>query len=253
MPPEYLEYFSLAHISAVNQANNHAMDFGNKGFYDTRKFLDKYGIKYVGLKNEVLAYNIRGLKIAIIGFAWFDFSNNLLKENEYIPFIRNVALSNDIVIVEVHGGGEGDYFLHVRDRMEYFWDGPRGNMVRFSHLAIDNGASIILGSGPHVPRAMEIYKNKLIAYSLGNFVVYGMFSTEGYMKYSLILNAVLTGRGDFAAGKIIPLMLFTEGPYRGIPHFDEKGGTIELISELSRSDIPNNNLFISEDGTLSLR
>ncbi len=252
MPPEYLKYLNQAHISVVNQANNHAMDFGERGFLDTRKFLDSYGIKYTGLKNEVLSLNIRGRKIAVIGFAWFDFANNILKEDEFIPFIREVSLTSDIVIVEVHGGAEGVNYTHVSDRMEYLGPEQRGDMVRFSHLAIDNGASIVLGSGPHVPRAMEIYKNKLIAYSLGNFVTYGMFSMDGYMKYSLILNACLDSKGDFVRGRITPLVLCSDGPYRGIPYYDTGKTVIKIISELSKTDIANNALFISDDGTLSV-
>jgi hypothetical protein len=199
----------------------------------------------------VLSYNIKGLRIAIIGFAWYDYCNNLLKPREYAPFIKMVSLSNNIVIVEFHGGGEGEEFIHVKNAMEYFADGPRGNMIEFAHLAIDSGASLILGSSPHVVRAMEIYKNKLIAYSLGNFLTYKLFRTDGVRKYSLILSVSLDGKGDFVSGKIIPCIQFAEGPLRGIPAFDSKSNVIKLLASLSQSDIKNNRIAISGEGILS--
>ncbi len=251
IPPDYMQLLRNAHISAVNQANNHAMDFGERGFLDTRKNLDRFGIKYTGLKNEILTYNIRGHRIAIIGFSWFDYSNNLLKPKEFVPFIKMVSLSNDIVIVEVHGGGEGEEFLHLRNVMDYYGDGKRGNMIEFARLAIESGASLILGSSPHVVRAMEIYKKKLIAYSLGNFITYKMMRTDGSRKYSLILSAVLDAGGDFISGRIIPVVQYPEGELKGVPKYDDNGSTIKLIALLSKSDIKNNPLIISEDGVLS--
>lgn len=250
MPPGYLKYLKEAGFNAVNTANNHALDFGERGFSDTRKYLDFVGIKYTGAKNEVLQLRIKGRKIAIIGFTWFDFSNNILKLEECVPFIKAVSLSNDIVIIEVHGGSEGEPALHLTNTMEYFGGNPRGNMVRFAHLAVDNGADLIIGHSPHVPRAMELYKNKLIAYSLGNFVTYSKFITSGSRKFGLILNVSLNEKGDFISGRIIPLIQFTDGIYKGIPKYDEKGNVIKLIRKLSGEDIKNNPLIIEKDGTM---
>jgi hypothetical protein len=251
MPPDYMRYLRDAHITTVNQANNHAMDFGERGFLDTRKNLDRFGIKYIALKNEVLTYTIKGRRVAVIGFSWFDFSNNILKPREYVNFIKMTAASNDIVIVEFHGGGEGENFMHVRNAMEYYGDGARGNVIEFARLAVDSGASLILGSSPHVVRAMEIYKNKLIAYSLGNFITYEMMRTDGARKYTLILNVSLDGKGDFLSGRIIPLVQYESGELRGVPRYDDNGNAIKIISSLSRSDIKNNRIVISDDGLLS--
>jgi hypothetical protein len=135
--------------------------------------------------------------------------------------------------------------------MENFANEQRGNMIEFYHLAVDSGASLVLGSSPYVVRAMEIYKNKLIAYSLGNFITYKLFSTAGSSKFSLKLSASIDGNGDLVSGNIIPCIQFTDGPLRGIPHYDSKSNIISLLQNISRSDISNNKAEISDEGLIT--
>ena len=81
---------------------------------------------------------------------------------------------------------------------ETFDGEDRGDVVRFAHAAIDAGADIVIGQGPHVPRAVELYRGHLIAYSLGNFWTY-----EGVMNYAVsglgpVLEAWLAPDGTVA-------------------------------------------------------
>ena len=84
----------------------------------------------------------------------------------------------DIVIVSFHGGAEGTDQQHVPNHTEIFAGEARGNLPAFAHTVIDAGASLVLGHGPHVMRGLEMYKDHLICYSLGNFATYGMFSLK---------------------------------------------------------------------------
>lgn len=203
----------------------------------------------LGKKGEVLQLEIKGKRVAVIAFSYFNTSNNHLRINESAKWIREVKASNDIVVVTFHGGAEGDKALHVPHGMEYHWGEKRGKLREFCHKAIDNGADIIIGHGPHVVRGMELYKGRLIAYSLGNFATYSM-GTKGHVKYTLILHARLDLNGNFVGGKIIPLLQFDKGELRGIPYYDEKCNTVKLIQKLSREDFKESKLKIADDGTL---
>jgi poly-gamma-glutamate synthesis protein (capsule biosynthesis protein) len=111
---------------------------------------------------------------------------------------------------------------------------------------IDQGASLVLGHGPHVPRSLELYKSRLIAYSLGNFVGYRTLSSEGVLGNSLILQADLDAEGKFVSGKIVPVML----DERGVPHIDDYFSSVSLIRNLIESDFPVTPLLIEEDGKI---
>lgn len=249
MPPESAYLFTNAGFNVFTMANNHSMDFGDEGYREGRKILNGIGIKVAGYKREVSVMNVDGKKVAIVAFAYFDRNNNILKIKESADFIREVAASNDIVVISVHGGAEGEAALHTPRRMETHLGEQRGNMVEFSRRMIDAGADIVIGHGPHLPRAMEIYNGRLIAYSLGNFATYGM-STQGHKKLTLVLRANLGDQGEFLSGKIVPMIQREDGGYNGIPQFDPQGRTTELIRRLSKEDFPESSLEIQADGTL---
>jgi len=160
--------------------------------------------------------------------------------------VKKAKQKADIVVISVHAGAEGTGALNVRNKTEFFYGENRGNMVLFSRTMIDAGADLILGHGPHVPRAMELYKGKLIAYSLGNFLGYRTLSTAGTLGQSLILDVKMTPKGDFVSGKIIPVQL--DG--RGVPAVDNKFRTVGLINRLTKSDFPNSGLIIDDKGQI---
>ena len=73
----------------------------------------------------------------------------------------------------------GIQFAGFQSHPYTFYGENRGNAYAFARMAIDAGADVVLGSGPHVTRAVDLYKNRFIAYSLGNFCTYGMFNLDG--------------------------------------------------------------------------
>ena len=113
---------------------------------------------------------------------------------------------------------------------------------------IDAGADLILGHGPHVPRAMELYKGKLIAYSLGNFLGYKTFSTSGEKGNSMILEAKLNQEGNFISGKITSIRLDKQG----IPQVDKYHQTSKLVNSLTQNNFPNGKVMISREGEIKL-
>lgn len=99
-------------------------------------------------------------------------------------------------------------------------------------MAVNAGADLILGSGPHVLRGMEIYRRRLIAYSLGNFAGFHNFNTSGVLSLSAILHISLDAHGRFRSQRITSVRLV--GPGRPVP--DRRRSAANLINHLSRAD-----------------
>ncbi|MCK4545771.1 CapA family protein [candidate division WOR-3 bacterium] len=245
-PPEYAKNLTKAGFNCISLANNHIMDFGIKGIRTTLNILDSLKIQHSGQIGDIARFNINGLKVGLIAFSTYNNTYNILDENKAYSTIRSLSDSFDIFIVSMHAGAEGIKALHTINRFEYFYGEARGNVVRFAHKAIENGADLILGHGPHIPRAMEIYKDRLIAYSLGNFCPYGRFSLRGVASKSFILKVKLNKDGSFNSGNIVPIDIKKPG----IPYIDTTIYTIKLIQKLSKEDFNGNQLRIDSNGNI---
>ena len=246
-PPSYAKIFKDVGFDILSIANNHSYDFNEQGFKDTIKNIDSNGMKAVGKRDQIVYQNVKGVNFAFIGFSNYgEVHNSLLELKAGAEVVKKAKQNADIVVISVHAGAEGTGALNVRNKNEFFYGENRGNMVLFSRTMIDAGADLILGHGPHVPRAMELYKGKLVAYSLGNFLGYRTLSTAGALGQSLILDVKMTPQGDFVSGKIIPVQL--DG--RGVPAVDNKFRTVGLIGRLTKSDFPNSGLTIDDKGQI---
>ena len=245
-PPSYTQILKEAGFDVMSVANNHSFDFSDQGFADTIQNLEKASIKALGKKGQILIGHRKGLSIAWIGFSYFDEHNSLHNLKKAKTLVQKARENADMVVISIHAGSEGTGAMNVRNQTELFFGENRGNMVMFSRTMIDNGADLILGHGPHVPRALELYKGKLIAYSLGNFMGYQTLSTDAELAYSLVLEVELNNQGDFVSGKIIPVHLNSQG----IPYPDQQGRSIRLIRQLTQSDFPNTPLTIDKNGQI---
>ncbi len=246
-PPDYAELLKSTGFNILSVANNHSLDFSDVGFADTMRNIQNVGIKPVGKKNQIVYLKIKNIPVAFIGFSFLDAHNSLNDLTGAKALVAQAKKKAKIVVVSVHAGAEGTDATRVKNQHEMFYGEDRGNELLFAHTVIDNGADLVLGHGPHVNRAVELYKNKLIAYSLGNFVGYRALSTEGVLGKSLILQVKLTTKGDFISGQIIPVFLDQEG----IPHPDKQFSSVHLISNLTKSDFPNTSLSINNNGQIS--
>jgi len=246
-PVRYVEYLKNSGFDAMNLANNHSNDFGSVGRKSTKETLSKAGILYFGL-NEYPADTlfIRNVKIGLIGFARNHFLNSPEKASGMVKQLKQKV---DIVIVSVHSGSEGLSALHIPKREEYYGDELRGDIYNFSHKLIDSGADLILGHGPHVPRAIQLYKNRLIVYSLGNFCTFAKFPLNGAQGYAPIIKLFLNSKGEFLYGKIISAKQIK----RGIPVLDKNNNAAILMGKLGRKDFPDNSIDISESGIIYLK
>lgn len=252
VPTRYGKYLKDAGFDVMSLANNHAGDFGDAGRLSTRKVLDDLGIKHAGSDRETFAtayLEARGTKIAVIGFAHNKITPNVNDLAFARQLVAQAKKKADLVIVSFHGGGEGTDRQHVPAQTEIFAGEARGNLPLFAHTVIDAGADLVLGHGPHVMRGMEIYKERLIAYSLGNFCTYGWFQLAAETALTEILEVKIGQDGKFVGGKIHGA--HQEG--RGIPVLDNSGDSIRKIRELSLADFGTNAPNITDDGTVTPR
>ncbi len=248
-PTRYGPYLKQAGFTVLNIANNHVQDFGVAGLKSTMETLTASSIAPVG-GIAIAGSNIRGKKIALVGFSFLSslYSFSLLEIEKAKDIVAKLKENHDLVIVSFHGGAEGKSALQVINENEIFLGENRGNVMSFSRAVIDAGADLVLGHGPHVLRALEVYKGRLIAYSLGNFLTYGMFNLNGWNGVSVILKVKIDSEnGEFLEGRLIPMKL-TAG---GVPEFDDSRRGIDLLRQLTQKDGPNFNIRISEEGKVS--
>jgi Bacterial capsule synthesis protein PGA_cap len=243
-PPAYALLLKDAGFQVMSVANNHSLDFGDQGFLDTIANLEQVGIQAIGQKGQITYTQVKGVTIAWIGFSYLPDHNSMLDLDTAMQLVETAKQQAEIVIISVHAGAEGTDAVHTLNRSEEFFGENRGDEVLFAHTMIDRGADLILGHGPHVARSLELYKGKLIAYSLGNFMGYRALSTEGILGDSLILQVQLNQQGKFVSGRVIPIAL----DHSGVPHLDDYFQSVILIRNLIESDFSVTPLLIDDMG-----
>lgn len=247
MPTRYGKYLKDAGFDVMSIANNHSSDFGAEGRASTRRTLASLGIIHSGGDHQDIPYmDVKGRKIVVVSFATNPISYNLIDVETSRRVVADVARKADIVIVSFHGGAEGASAQRVPYGSETYLGNPRGNLRVFTRAVVDAGADLVLGHGPHVVRGMEIYKNRLIAYSLGNFAFY-RFPFAGPTALSLILETNIGPDGEFLSGKIHPLI--QEG--QSGPRLDKNKTVINVVRQLSKEDFGATAVNVSSDGIIS--
>ena len=248
-PTRYARYLKLAGFDVMSLANNHARDFGEEGRSSSMAALAAEGIHTSGREGTVASFVANGRRVAMVAFAPNVGSNSLNDPQIGLPLVSEIAAAHDIVIVSFHGGAEGNGAENMPFTREIFAGEDRGNVVEFAHQMIDAGADIVLGHGPHVVRPLELYNDRLIAYSLGNFATYYGISVEGIRGIAPILLVTLDGEGKFVTGKIEPTTQIRPAG----PTIDPEKKVIRLLRDLTTAAFPQGLLEIADDGALSRR
>ncbi len=196
---------------------------------------------------EVAHLEVRGARIALLAFATSAGTNDLRDVEGAARAVAEAKASADVVVVSMHGGAEGADRQHVPVGHEDFLGEDRGDLRAFAHAVVDAGADLVVGHGPHVVRGMEIYRGRLVAYSLGNFATYGGMNLSGPNGLSLVLEARLAPGGAFAGGRIHAAR--QERP--GGPRLDRDGAVIGVVRRLSKEDFGESAPRISDDGAIA--
>lgn len=243
-PTRFAAAFADAGFDVLSLANNHARDFGEEGRSSSMAALDALGIAHSGRAGDVASWIVDGTRVALIAFAPNLGSHQLNDIAEAKAQVRAVRSDHDLVLVSFHGGGEGADRSHVVKKMERYRGEARGDLVRFAHAVIDAGADLVIGHGPHLPRALELYQDRLIAYSLGNFATWYGISINGVTGLAPVLEVTLARDGRFLEGRIHSNR--QQRPEGVTP--DPEQRAYALMRQLSQQDFGGGGLHFEDDG-----
>ena len=248
-PARYARRYKAAGIDLMNLANNHAFDYGVLGSASTRAALGAAGLLYTGLPGQITLVRHRRLTVAFVGFASYAWAALITDLDGVRALVTAASQRADIVVALMHAGGEGAAQGRTPVGHEFAFGEDRGDTRAFAHTAIDAGADLVLGSGPHVIRGMERYRERLIAYSVGNFLGYHTFGLGGPLSESAILKVRLDQDGRFQSGRWISIRLRPPG----IPERDPDHRSAAHMADLSAQDFGAAAVTVKRRGRLGVR
>lgn len=249
MPQNYAFALKDAGFDVLTIANNHSGDFGDLARKTTVKMLDSLNIVHAGwVKYPYTTFEKDSIKYGIAAFAPNKGTVSIHDTVYAKNIIKEMKKTVDIVIVTFHGGAEGSKHQHITKQNEQFYGENRGNVYEFARTVIDAGADIVFGHGPHVSRAIDIYKGRFIAYSLGNFCTYGRFNLSGANGIAPLVKINVTKSGKFIDGQI----LSAEQLNRGGTTIDKNKKAVKTIKMLTEIDLPESAIRINDDGYISV-
>jgi poly-gamma-glutamate capsule biosynthesis protein CapA/YwtB (metallophosphatase superfamily) len=247
-PPQSAALLRGAGFDDLNVANNHAFDYGASGQQQTLRALARYRLRWSGRPGQITVLRTHGVRVAILGFAPYPWAQSLLDIPAAQTLVRRAAARADVVVAVLHAGAEGTEHQHVPRGTEYYLGENRGDERRFSHALVNAGADLVLASGPHVLRGFQVFHEKVIAYSLGNFAMCSQaLSMTGILSQSGILVVTLETHGSPISGRLLPVQLVG-----GAPRRVHGSDILRRVNALSRSDFGGSAVSVAGNDALQL-
>lgn len=223
--PEYVKILTSSSVEAANVANNHSHDYGEKSFQDTVQTLEENGIKTFGY-DDVAVLEVKGIRVGMFGI--YELDDHLERIPQVKQDIAKLKDQNvDIIVAVFHWSNE---LVTVPDE----------NQVTLAHLAIDEGADVVVGHHPHVVQGIDEYKGKMIAYSLGNFCFGGNTHPTEMDTFIFQQKFILDGKRNITGSeyKVIPCRVSSETTYNNYQPTplvgEEAKETMDKIEERSQ-------------------
>lgn len=222
--PSYTEILTQGGVEATNLANNHSHDYGDQSYEDTIQYLEAAGITTFGY-DRTAVMDVKGIKVGLIGI--YELKDGLGRQQQVIDTIQEVKDQGaQVIIVSFHWGTEKSNI-------------PDDIQKTLAHLAIDQGADLVVGHHPHVLQGIEKYQGKNIVYSLGNFCFGGNKNPSD--KDTMIFQQIFTvENGELVEDdvtNIIPCSLSSESGYNNyqpmVLEGSEKERVLQKIEEFS--------------------
>lgn len=222
--PSYTEILTQGGVEATNLANNHSHDYGDQSYEDTIQYLEAAGITTFGY-DRTAVMDVKGIKVGLIGI--YELKDGLGRQQQVIDTIQEVKDQGaQVIIVSFHWGTEKSNI-------------PDDIQKTLAHLAIDQGADLVVGHHPHVLQGIEKYQGKNIVYSLGNFCFGGNKNPSD--KDTMIFQQTFTvENGELVEDdvtNIIPCSLSSESGYNNYQPMvldgSEKERVLQKIEEFS--------------------
>jgi hypothetical protein len=232
VPTSFAKCLKAAGFDVMSIANNHAGDFGPEGRKSTMAALDAAGIRHSGPLGDIASFEVAGRRVALVGFSFGSDVYRIQDLGVARKLVADLKKRHDLVFVSFHGGAEGVGAARVPPGVEMFLGENRGDVRAFAHTVVDAGADLVLGSSPHLLRALELYKGRLIAYSLGNFSTWDTFNLSGPLGITGVLKVSVAPNGVATRVELVPAII--EKP--GRPVLDKARQGVTLVRTLSVLD-----------------
>ena len=235
-----------AGFNVISLANNHVRDFGKAGIDSTKSTLDTLGLQYSSKAGDVALLTAKGQKIALIATDFYAGRRSITEPKAVYEEIRKLKANGYMVLVSSHAGGEGTTQLTFGK--EIYLGENRGDSISFARSAIDAGADSIIMHGPHVPRGIELYKKKLIIYSLGNFLTGKGISTTGTTAQAPLIRYQIKPNGEFVGGQIVSFIQ-KKSPHR--IELDKKAGALKTIYQMTQEQFNGGGISFAQNGVIT--
>ena len=236
--PSYTQILTDGSIDVVTLANNHSSDYGAKSLTDTEEALDAAGIDYC-IGDKIAVKEVNGIPTAFIGI--YVLNDGMAREEQVKQTIAAAKQQGaKLVIVAFHWGTE--------KAAE-----PDETQKSLAHTAIDCGADLVVGHHPHVLQAIEYYKGKYIAYSLGNFC-FGGNSAPSDMDTMIFQQTFTIEKGEVqaaAAATVVPCSISSTAGYNDYQPTPTEGDASASVIDRLNTMSANYGVTVNADGTVT--
>ena len=236
--PSYTQILTDGSIDVVTLANNHSSDYGAKSLTDTEEALDAAGIDYC-IGDKIAVKEVNGIPTAFIGI--YVLNDGMAREEQVKQTIAAAKQQGaKLVIVAFHWGTE--------KAAE-----PDETQKSLAHTAIDCGADLVIGHHPHVLQAIEYYKGKYIAYSLGNFC-FGGNSAPSDMDTMIFQQTFTIEKGEVqadAAATVVPCSISSTAGYNNYQPTPTEGDASTSVIDRLNTMSANYGVTVNGDGTVT--
>ena len=226
---EYAQIMTEGGVEFVTLANNHVLDYGQKGYDDTKAAVEAVGLGYAGRDEWALYQTEKGMVIGVYAVSSFG---NATQDQQGVELIKKGVAAvreagADFVIAALHFGDEGSYQVNAVQRTQ-------------AHAAIDAGADFVYGSHSHTLQPCEEYNGHWIYYCMGNWTFGG--NTNPRDKDTFILRLTVEQSADGAVTvterEHIPCACSGEtnrNNYQPVPYEPDGEGWRRVLSKLDGS------------------
>ena len=236
--PSYTQILTDGSIDVVTLANNHSSDYGAKSLTDTEEALDAAGIDYC-IGDKIAVKEVNGIPTAFIGI--YVLNDGMAREEQVKQTIAAAKQQGaKLVIVAFHWGTE--------KAAE-----PDETQKSLAHTAIDCGADLVVGHHPHVLQAIEYYKGKYIAYSLGNFC-FGGNSAPSDMDTMIFQQTFTIEKGEVqaaAAATVVPCSISSTAGYNDYQPTPTEGDASASVIDRINTMSTNYGVTVNADGMVT--
>ena len=226
-PTDMVNILKLGSVEAVTLGNNHSGDYGAYGLDSTRQALAGAGIRFC-LEEESFIYEKEGVRIAFLGFWETAFRAKAAWLKEEIVRLKTEESCQAVVIL-YHGGSQY--------RQEH-----KRSQTEDAHYAIDIGVDLFIGHHPHVLQGIEIYKNRHIIYSLGDFCYGGNRKPRAIEYPSMVAGFELRFQGGEYVGQqltIHPFRISATAPRNNFQPYPVQGEEAQEVMRILQNDTPH--------------